>query len=198
MVEDFCRHLGLIFFLSQQVWSHRFWQVKDVQPASQQDSPNQCEEKHKRHRLCSCRIRNRNWSSSILEPLGWGEHVSFHMQIHGLYLLKCTKLWCEWYPRDITDLGQGVKERYGKIWKEQPPPYETAARPCLPVITSVQWTWIQTEQVQSQGISRISESRKSVVWVEMSCCPLQSKNQKSWGNRTTFCTLGSERRTVRM
>lgn len=111
MADDFYEHLGLIFFLSQQVWSHRLWQVKDVQPASQQDGPNQCEEKHKRHRLCSCRIRNRNWSSSILDH--WG---GVSMQVFTCRSMAYTHLTVQTYdvsyPRDITDLGQGTYEQF--------------------------------------------------------------------------------------
>lgn len=82
VAEDFCKHLGLIFSASEQVWSSRLLRVKDGQPASQWDCPNQCEEEHKRDRLCSCRVRNRPQLSCSGITGGWGEHTSLHTQIH--------------------------------------------------------------------------------------------------------------------
>lgn len=120
VAEDFCEHLGLIFFLSQQVWSHRLWQVKDVQPASRQNSPNQCEEKHKRHRLCSSRIRNRNCSSAHHWGVGWARkfsHADSFISLKGLlwppgmaYIHLKVQTYDVSHPSDITGLGQGKYE----------------------------------------------------------------------------------------
>lgn len=190
VAEDFCKHLGLIFSVLEQVWSSRLLQVKDVQSASQWISPTSVRRSTREigyvpaqhetetaaqlfwnHRGLgwACKFTHADSLTSLkglLQPQG--------IKVHGLYSFKCTSLWCDsshwrrWpWPRQIWRATQTwrVQERYGNS-RYLHTRHEWD--PCVHLITCIQGTRIQTGRVKRKGSSRMSGNGKPVVWAETS------------------------------
>lgn len=176
------------------MWSSRFLQ----------DSSNQCEEEHKRCRLCSCTVQNRDCSSAVLQSLGFWVSMQVYTQRSWRGVLQPLGMAYTHLNVQVYDVSHPTDNKADMknvshlgVFRRDIEAASSSIQGIskIRVITCMQATWIQTGKMQRKGSSRMSGIWKPMVWVEASFFHLQSSKKKAQGNRTAFCTLGGRRRT---